>query len=480
MMNLSIVLAFVLFSFSSAAISKEGGVLVLDDANFDEAVTTYPQMLVEFYAPWCGHCKKLAPEWEKAAATLADAPIKLAKVDATEAKALGSKYEIKGFPTIKYFNQGSVSDYSGGRVEAEIVQWVSKRSGPPYKTIATADDLTKMKDSHDAFVLGVFSSIDSAAAKSFISVASKDDNNEYAITTETAVRSELGISTDTVVVLKNFDDLRNDMPVASFDEAEVNKFILKSTTPLVFIFSDESSKKIFGSSITKHVLFFTDHESSDHTAVFNEYKKVAAEYSGELIFVNVPITESRVADYFGVTSSNIPYMVLGDMSNGPMKKYNFEKNSHKAEDISAFCADYKAGKLTPSLKSESVESSDQDGPVVVVRGTSFNEIVIDNDKDVLVEFYAPWCGHCKQLAPIYEELGTKMKTAQENIVIAKMDMTANEIDVKGVEVKGFPTLFFFESGKKDQPKQYDGGRDIDSFVKYLGENAHHKFNHEEL
>jgi len=477
MMKIFLLCAFASLAF--AAISKEGGVLVLDDANFDEAMETYPQMLVEFYAPWCGHCKKLAPEWEKAANTLADSTIKLAKVDATEAKSLGSKYEIKGFPTIKYFNQGSVSDYSGGRVEAEIVQWVNKRSGPPYKSITNVEELTKMKESNEAFVIGVFDSIDSETAKGFITVASKDDDNEFAITTDGAVKSSLGVSTDTVVVIKKFDDLRNDMPVASFDEAAVSKFILKSTTPLVFTFSDESSKKIFGSSISKHVLFFTDPESEGHAPVFDEYKKAAADFSGEMIFVNVPISEKRVADYFGVTSSNIPYMVIGDMSNGPLKKFHFAKNSHKATDIIEFCSDFKAGKLTPSLKSEKAESGDQDGDVVVVRGTSFDDIVLNNDKDVLVEFYAPWCGHCKQLAPIYDELGAKMKS-QENIVIAKMDMTANEIDVKGVDVKGFPTLFFFEGGKKDSPKQYDGGRDLDSFVKYLSENAHHKFNHEEL
>lgn len=68
-----------------------------------------------------------------------------------------------------------------------------------------------------------------------------------------------------------------------------------------------------------------------------------------------------------------------------------------------------------------------DEPVKIVVGKNFDEIVLNNENDVLVEFYAPWCGHCKQLAPIYDELAAKILTLNPNVVIAKCDSTGNEV-----------------------------------------------------
>jgi len=91
----------------------------LTDANFDQAIKEFPQLLVEFYAPWCGHCKALAPEYVKAAATLKnnDPPLYIAKVDATEQKKVAGRYGISGYPSLKFFNKGKPIDYNGGRNE---------------------------------------------------------------------------------------------------------------------------------------------------------------------------------------------------------------------------------------------------------------------------------------------------------------------------------------------------------------------------
>ena len=106
---------------------NEQDVIILTDDNFDSTVFNDESMwLVAFYAPWCGHCQKLLPEWI-AAATQLRGTVKLAKVDATVHQKLASKYQIQGYPTIKIFGPGKgdkkFEDYNGPRDTAGIVRY---------------------------------------------------------------------------------------------------------------------------------------------------------------------------------------------------------------------------------------------------------------------------------------------------------------------------------------------------------------------
>jgi len=101
---------------------------------------------------------------------------------------------------------------------------------------------------------------------------------------------------------------------------------------------------------------------------------------------------------------------------------------------------------------------------------NFDEIVHDKNKDVLVEFYAPWCGHCKTLIPEYEKIGTAFEKV-EDVVIAKIDLTANDVETSHFEVKGFPTILFYKRDAKDKPLQYQGARDAKSISAWIKDNT---------
>ena len=141
--------------------TEDEAVFTLTQDNFEKFIGDNPRVLVEFYAPWCGHCKALAPEYEKAAqAIAADESIEavLAKVDATVEKDLATKYGVKGFPTLKFFT-GDVetpADYSGGRTESTIVQWLRTRSMPPVSILASSDDVEAFKKKGRVVLVGFF------------------------------------------------------------------------------------------------------------------------------------------------------------------------------------------------------------------------------------------------------------------------------------------------------------------------------------
>lgn len=77
--------------------------LTLSERSFDQALSEHDVILVEFYAPWCTHCKKLAPDYERAATTLRNAgiPVALAKIDATVERGPTARFAIQGYPTLR-------------------------------------------------------------------------------------------------------------------------------------------------------------------------------------------------------------------------------------------------------------------------------------------------------------------------------------------------------------------------------------------
>lgn len=92
-------------------------VVVLKERNFSDVVENNRFVMVEFYAPWCGHCQALAPEYAAAATELKSDNVVLAKVDATEENELAHEYDIQGFPTVYFFIDGVHKPYTGQRTK---------------------------------------------------------------------------------------------------------------------------------------------------------------------------------------------------------------------------------------------------------------------------------------------------------------------------------------------------------------------------
>lgn len=100
--------------------------------------------------------------------------------------------------------------------------------------------------------------------------------------------------------------------------------------------------------------------------------------------------------------------------------------------------------------------------------SNFDSVVFESGKPTLVEFFAPWCGHCKKLAPVYEELALAFEGA--NVQIAKVDADAEKSLGKRFGVQGYPTLKFFD-GKSKDPVDYKSKRDLESLTAFITEKT---------
>lgn len=130
--------------------SLEGQVLTLTDDNFEEALNNHPIMFVDFYAPWCGVCKKFRPRWKEIAKTYAkkNSKIKFASINAEDNRKTAFRYEITAYPTLLLFFNGDRYYYEQAHEENLLEEFIDRitENPTPYsediiKTIYTTDKI---------------------------------------------------------------------------------------------------------------------------------------------------------------------------------------------------------------------------------------------------------------------------------------------------------------------------------------------------
>jgi protein disulfide-isomerase A1 len=472
-------LLFSLLVFVPSQISAEESeakefVLTLDNTNFHDTVTKHDFIVVEFYAPWCGHCKKLAPEYEKAASILSshETPIVLAKVDANEEKNrdLASEYDVKGFPTIKILRNGgkNIQEYKGPREADGIVEYLKKQSGPASTEIKSADDATALIGENKVVIVGVFPKFSGEEFDNFTALAEKlrsDYDFGHTLDAKHLPKGESSVSGPVVRLFKPFDELFVDSK--EFDVEALEKFIEESSIPVVTIFNNEPSNhpfvvKFFNTPNAKAMLFI-NFTAEGAESFKSKYRETAEQYKQQGIsFLIGDVEASQGAfQYFGLKEDQVPLIIIQHNDGKKFFKPNLEPD-HVATWLKA----YKDGKVAPYVKSEPIPETNNE-PVKVVVGETLQDIVFNSGKNVLLEFYAPWCGHCKQLAPILDEVAVSFQK-DADVVIAKLDATANDIPSETFEVQGYPTLYFRSASGKIS--QYDGGRTKEDIIEFIEKN----------
>ncbi|XP_063616437.1 protein disulfide-isomerase A3 [Cydia splendana] len=449
--------------------AAEEDVLDLTDSDFSSVLSQHDTALVMFYAPWCGHCKRLKPEYAVAAGVLKgdDPQVTLAKVDCTEGgKATCEQFSVSGYPTLKIFRKGEVSqDYNGPREANGIVKYMRAQVGPSSKDLLTVADYENFLKKDEVTIIGFFEK-ESDLKGEFLKTADKmREEVTFAHSTAKEVLDKAGYKDN--VVLYRPKRLQNKFEESSvvYSGDDLKAFIKDKYHGLVGVRQKDNIADFSNPLVVAY--YGVDYVKNPKGTNYwrNRVLKVAKELSEVTFAISSKDEFTHELNEYGIDfAKGDKPVVAGRDADG--NKYIMSAE-FSIENLLQFTKDLLAGKLEPFIKSEAVPEPN-DGPVKVAVGKNFKSLVTDSGRDALVEFYAPWCGHCQKLTPVWEELGEKLKG--EDVDIVKIDATANDWPKSLYDVSGFPTIFW-KSADGKKPIRYNGGRALDDFIKYVAEQA---------
>ncbi|KAL2941836.1 Protein disulfide-isomerase [Bienertia sinuspersici] len=479
--GLEVCLVVVLLSTICKIQATEEGkefVITLDHSNFTDVVSKYDFIFVEFYAPSCGFCKTLAPEYEKAASILAkhDPPATLAKVNAFEDvnKPIAKLYKIRGYPTLKIFRNGGKivqKEYNGPRKADDLVKYVTKQLGPASIEIKTADDAATIIDENKSFIVGVFPEFSGEEYENFIKLAENLRNDHsfgHTLDAKVLPRGDLSVKGPIIRLLKPFDELFADFE--DFDLSAMEKFIEKEDVPSVVVYTMDPGNPYINKFFSEanqntKVTMILDFANENATALKSKYYDIAQLLKGgkiSFLYSDLEPNNERLLKFSKLDKSLVPLIYI--QKSGGQK---YLKSNVEPDQVVPWFKKFLDGKVEENVKSQAIPQENNE-PVKVVVYKNFQDMVFNSGKEVLIEFYAPWCGHCKKLAPILDEVAISYEK-DPNVLIAKFDATANDIpSSEKFKVKGYPTMYFISSTK--QILKYTGGRTKEDIVNFIEEH----------
>ena len=208
---------------------------------------------------------------------------------------------------------------------------------------------------------------------------------------------------------------------------------------------------------------------------WNEYENLMIKISDKLNYkLKSVITDiksvigGKLAEKIGIKENELPSIRIIDTSGNYMKKYKIEGELNE-KNILNFVDKWENKKIKSYVRS-SEEPKENNGDVFIVVGNTFEKEVINNNKDIMVLFYSPWCYHCKALLPKYEEVAKKLKNKNNNLILMKIDAIENEVE--SIDNYGFPKIKFYPGNKKDKPIDYNGDKSIEDIIKFIKNNAY--------
>ncbi|KAF7332095.1 Protein disulfide isomerase [Mycena kentingensis (nom. inval.)] len=453
-----------------AADDKPSDVLSLVASDFLPVVEKEALILVEFFAPWCGHCKALAPHYEEAATELKAKNIKIAKVDCVDQADLCQANGIQGYPTLRVYRYGQATDYTGPRKADGIVAYMVKQSLPAVSEV-TAANHDEFKAADNVVAVAYLESSTDAPAPAFSAVAEKHrDDYLFGISTDKDAIAAAQVTPPAVVVYRKFDEPKvvYPFPILDAESKDFADWIKELSIPTLAEVNSENYAT-YAQSDKPLAYLFVDPTHAHKDTTIAALTPIASKFKSKVNFVWIDaIKFGDHAKALNLAEIKWPSFVIQDLAK--QLKYPFSQSKELDPVlVEEFVGMYLDGKLEPSLKSQPIPEQTEN--VYDLVGKEFDSVVFNDSKDVFVEFYATWCGHCKRLKPTWDSLGDRYAPLKNTLTIAKFEATENDLPPSAkFTIAGFPTIKFKKAGTREFI-DYEGDRSYESLVEFLEEHA---------
>jgi protein disulfide-isomerase A1 len=359
----------------------------------------------------------------------------LAQVDCSVHEELCIDQDINSFPTLKFFRTGIPTIYDGPRQTVGLLRYLERQSLPALTWVNDTMHLEAFVRSDPVVVVGSSADHDSDFYSKFHGLA-EQARDRYLFGWQPSS------SPDSVVLYtpSTQDIYTGDV----LDTDAIQRFIRQHLTPLFGSIGPDNYIDYEEAELPLAYLFVNS--ESMLAGLTPPLLALAQQHRGAINFVYIDADAyPEQAEYLGInmTAPVWPAFVIQD----PQSRRYILPTTTTAETIGDHVAKYVQNALVPFIESDPVPETN-DGPVKVVVGSQYNALVTRSDTDVLLEVYAPWCGHCKALAPVWTQLGELVRDQGYPLTVAKIDGTSNDIpmdDPATFEVDGFPAIAYIQA-----------------------------------
>ncbi|PKU70832.1 protein disulfide isomerase-like 5-2 [Dendrobium catenatum] len=324
------------FDFRPAAahqLTADGTVIELNDSNFDSALSSFDHILVDFYAPWCGHCKRLSPVLDAVAPVLANLnqPIVIAKIDADKYRKLASKHEIDGFPTLKLFVHGIPIEYTGPRKPELLIRFLKKYVAPDVSVLKSDSAVYNFVDEagkHFPIFIGF------GLDESLIAEYGKRYKQKawFAVADDVSEEVMVAYDFDKIPALVAIHPSYNEQSVfyGPFEGDFLEDFIRQNQLPLVVPIKSETLK-LLNNDERKVVLTIVDDELNEKSLKLIKILRSAATANRDLVFAYVGVKQwEDFVDTFDVKkNTKLPKVLVWDRND----EYQLVEGSESLDDF---------------------------------------------------------------------------------------------------------------------------------------------------